>query len=568
MSDYKLADAVSETAKRNLSEYEPLLQQLLYNRGVETMIAAQIFLEPDYDTQLHDPLLLHDMQAAVDRILRALEACEHIYIFSDYDCDGIPGGVVFHDFFRAIKYEHFSNYIPHRHYEGFGLSHPAIDKMKSAGAALIITIDCGTSSVAEVAYANSLGIDVVITDHHEPGQQLPEAIAVVNPKVGDTYPFTGLCGTGVIFKVIQALIAQGNFGLKPGWEKWWLDLVGVATIADMVPLVDENRVFVTYGLQVLRKSRRPGLQALLKKARTDQRYLTEEDVGFTIGPRINAASRMDTPEDAFYMLAETDVTAATERVVHLEKLNTDRKGKVATMSKELHKRIDGMTEIPPVLVLGNPDWRPSLVGLAAGKLAELHNRPAFIWGRDGNGVIKGSCRSGGNVSIVKIMNAVDPKTWLEFGGHHQAGGFSVDDVAIHTLSDVVNTAYAALGKTAIEKTVLSVDADLTLADIHTRTLQILQKVGPYGMANPKPLFRIRNASPSSVELFGKTKEHTKIIFDRDTDTLEAITFFMTPEQFTVTPVVNTQYDFLVHIEESFFMGRRSLRLRIVDIINT
>jgi single-stranded-DNA-specific exonuclease len=275
---------------------------------------------------------------------------------------------------------------------------------------------------------------------------------------------------------------------------------------------------------------------------------------------------METPEDAFYMLAETDREKATARVDHLEKLNTERKGKVAAMSKELHKRIDGMVEIPPVLVLGNPEWRPSLVGLAAGKLAELHNRPAFIWGKDGNGVIKGSCRSGGNVSIVKIMEAVDPKTWLEFGGHHQAGGFSVSDEAIHTLSDVVNAAHSALGTAAVEKNVLSVESDLTLTDITMQTLQSIKKVGPYGMANPKPLFRIRAVTPASVELFGKTKEHTKLIFSHDTGSVEAIAFFMTPEQFTVIPKVDTAHDFLVHLEESFFMGRQQLRLRIVDIL--
>lgn len=565
MTRYTLATAVPEAVQTGLGAHSPLVQQLLYNRGIDTAEAAKVWLEPDYDADQHDPFLMPGMEAAVERILTAIQKNQKITIYSDYDCDGIPGGVVLHDFFKAIGYETFNNYIPHRHFEGFGLNESAVEKLAKEGTDLIITIDCGTSNVEAVEKANELGVDVIITDHHEPGSTLPAAVAVVNPKVGDTYPFPELCGSGVIFKVIQGLIAKGDFDLTPGWEKWWLDMVGMATVADMVPLTGENRVFATYGLHVLRKSRRPGLQQLLKKARANQRFLTEDDIGFTIGPRVNAASRMDTPEDAFHMLASTDEAEAGARVEHLEALNTERKTMVANMSKKLHKQLDDLPELPDVLVFGNPEWRPALVGLAAGKLAELYKRPAFVWGRDGNGVIKGSCRSDGKVSVVELMNAA-PDSFSEFGGHHFSGGFSVKEDKIHTLSAELNDVWNQLGSKAVVDEERQIDAALRLEDVTHALMKDLQKIGPYGVGNEKPLFKFENVTPQSVELFGKTKEHTKMIFDTDNGQLEAINFFKKPEDHQNTPEVGKSHNLLAHVEESFFMGRKQLRLRIVEIL--
>jgi len=541
-----------------------LLNQLLRTRGIETPKEAEAFLHPDYDSQLHSPLLLNDIEKACVRIEQAIKNQERIAIFSDYDCDGIPGAVVLYDFFTAIKHTEFQNYIPHRHYEGFGLSTKAIDSLKADGVVLIITIDCGTSNASEVAYAKKLGIEMIITDHHEPEAVLPDAVAVVNPKLG-SYPFSDLCGAAVAFKLAQALLERGSFDLAAGWEKWWLDMVGVATIADMVPLVGENRVLAHYGLQVLRKSRRPGLQQLLKKAKINQLHLTEDDIGFTIGPRINAASRMDNPEDAFLMLAEQDVVRAGERVVHLEDLNTQRKTMVAQMTRELHKRLKDIEEVPAVLVFGNSQWRPSLVGLAANKLAEEYGRPAFIWGTDGNGVYKGSCRSGGEVSIVTLMQAV-PDVFLEYGGHHVAGGFSVKDDQIFTLGEQLNEAMKKLGTTATVSREVKIDAEITPDEVNEFLLNQLKQLAPFGAGNPKPLFSFKNVTPTSVDLFGKTKEHTKIMFGTQNGQLEAIAFFQTPEQFTKTPKTDVPHTLIGHVEQSFFMGRMQTRIQIVDIV--
>ncbi len=561
---FSYAPQITISVREALSSYSLPLQQLLYSRGITTKAAAETFLAPNYETQLHSPLLLNDIVKATTRINAALLAKEHIAIFSDYDCDGIPGAVVLYDFFTAIGSVHFENYIPHRHYEGFGLSVEAVEKLAAKGATLIITIDCGTSDVRAIARAKALGIDVIVTDHHEPGSELPDAIAIVNPKLG-TYPFRDLCGTGVVYKLVQALLRTGAYSLPAGREKWWLDMVGVATIADMVPLVGENRVFAHFGLQVLRKSRRPGLQQLLRKAKMNQSYLTEEDIGFTIGPRINAASRMDAPEHAFLMLTATDEGEASAHVAHLEKLNNERKGTVAVITKELHKRLSEMTEIPQVLVLGNPLWRPALVGLAANKLAEEYNRPVFLWGRDGNDVIKGSCRSGGGVSVVRLMEHAT-EHFHEHGGHHMSGGFSVRDEQVFSLSAALNHAFTALGNEAIVPTEYVVEASLPLEAVFGEMKHALAALAPFGTGNPKPLFAFTRVTPSTVDVFGKAKEHLKLVFQTDRGPLEAIAFFAQPEDYRVTPVAGQPLTVLAHIENSFFMGRQQLRLRIVDIV--
>lgn len=559
MATYRFREEETQIVAPHLS---PLGNRLLAQRGI-TVETVGSFLSPNYDTELHDPFLLNDMDKAVERIIQVMEAGEKITIFSDYDCDGIPGAVVLHDLFSALQYKNFTNYIPHRHYEGFGLNVGAIDTLAKDETKLIITIDCGTSDVEVVAYAKEKGIAVIVTDHHEPHEVLPDAVAIVNPKLG-AYPFKDLCGAAVAFKLAQALLARTEHTISPGQEKWWLDMVGIATIADMVPLQGENRVFAHYGLHVLRKSRRPGLQKLLSKNRVDQRYLTEEDIGFTLGPRINAASRMDTPEDAFNMLRATDVVEAGGYVEHLEKLNKERKTTVATMTKELHKRLEHLEEIPPVLVLGSPEWRPSLVGLAANKLAEEYNRPVFLWGKDGNGAFKGSCRSGGSASVVRLMNEVSD-IFHEHGGHHFSGGFSVKEEHIFNLSEHLNRAHTSLGEAVQIQEDVEIDAELSLDAVTSELVRELRMLAPFGTGNAKPLFAFKQVTPRKVEQFGKGEEHLKMVFETTSGTLEAIAFFAKAEDFEKNPH-DGSFTLIAHIEQSFFMGRQQIRLRVIDII--
>lgn len=560
---YRLAPEVPDAVRAALPELPALTRQLLYARGIADPDAAAAFLNPSYES-LHDPFAMAHMERAAQRILSAIQQGERIAIYSDYDCDGIPGGVLLHDFFAAIGYPHVRNYIPHRHHEGYGLNTDAIETLHHDGVGLIITVDCGITDCAPVARASELGVDVIITDHHEPGTELPEAHTILNPKLDAGYPFSGLCGSGVAFKLVQALIARGAFSMKTGWEKWWLDVVGIATIADMVPLVGENRVLAHFGLTVLRKTRRPGLRHLLRTARLEPATLTEDDIGFVIGPRINAASRMDTPEDAFHMLASSDEAEAGARVRHLERLNNERKGVVAAMVKDIKKRVAKLADMRPVLVMGDPSWRPALVGLAANTLAETYRRPVFLWGRDGRDVIKGSCRGGGAASVVSLMHEAQ-HAFIEYGGHHESGGFSVRHTHIHALDAALNDAFARVASAPVmHERVL--DATLSLSDVTPALVRELAALAPFGEGNPKPLFAFRDVTPQRVESFGKSGDHIKAVFQHGTGQIEAIAFFTDQESFSAPLTATAPVTLIAHVEQSFFMRRSSIRLRIVDVL--
>lgn len=552
----------------DISSLHPLTRKLLLSRGIKTDEEIEKFITPNYERDTYDPFLILHMERAVGRILEAIKEGEHIVIYGDYDCDGIPGSVVLHDFFAKIGYAHFSNYIPHRHHEGYGLNKDAIEHFASEGVALIITVDCGITDVDEVLLAQDLGIDVIVTDHHLPQAVLPPAYAIINSKQeGDTYPDPMLCGAGVAFKLVQALILRGKFeGVGAGWEKWLLDMVGLATIADMVPLQNENRVLAYFGLKVLKKSPRPGLQALLKKAGVAQEHLTEEDVGFTIGPRINAASRMDIPFHAFEMLSTSDVVLAKERALYLDTLNDTRKLEVARMTKEarrlLHER-----ELREVIVIGNPTWRVGVVGIVANKLAEEFDRPAFVWGKEGSTHIKGSCRSDGRVNIVELMVSVREGVFLDKGGHEFSGGFSVATEHIHYLEDELVKAHHLIIKKESKPDAYTIDAPLLLSSVNEETFRAVDLLAPFGVGNPRPHFLITRARVIESSQFGKEKNHLKLTLgDGNGSRVPALGFFMSPEDFPEVDLsLGREIDIVATLEKSYFRGRPELRLRIIDI---
>lgn len=585
---YELKARITEEQQQKLDKFSDLLAQLLYNRGLVDNGAAEDFLGIDYDADTHDPFLMKDMSVAVDRILAAVSAEEKICIYSDYDADGIPGAVVLSDFFHKIGYENFFVYIPHRNLEGFGLNNNAVDKISEQGAKLLITIDCGIADVDQIARATDAGIDVIVTDHHDPNNHISRAIATVNPHRPDCkYPDKNLCGAGVIFKVVQALIRRGNetaaFAeeIPEGWEKWLLDMVGIATLSDMVPLVGENRALAHYGLLVLRKSLRKGLQNLLRKTRTNQKTISEEDVGFTISPRINAASRMGEPETAYQMLSTTDDVEADEAVRHLDKINNERKGKVAAMVREIHKTIDRDSE-DRVIVKGNPNWIPSLLGLACSKIVEEYGKPVFLWGRGEGQDLKGSCRSDGTVNLVEIMNRVKPGVVGEFGGHMMAGGFVVTDVGIHDLQNELNTAYDAIVQKDKEGNIIGgiiteVDAQMRISDVTWNTFNEIEKLAPFGVGNERPQFLFKQVVADRVEFFGKAKEHLKLIFNTNSDgadgansasgqSLEAIKFFAGDSEKFSQIKEGQSIDIIASLEKSTFGYRPQLRLRLIDLL--
>lgn len=570
---YSVRGKIPKKDQKELQAYPPLLQKLLYYRGLKTGKAAEKFLKPDYDLDTHDPFLIKNMDKAVDRILQAIENNEHIVIYTDYDCDGIPAGVLLHDFFKKIEYVHFKNYIPHRHKEGYGLNIPAVGELAAEGAKLIITADVGIVDVKAVEEANRLGVDVIITDHHLPQDALPPAYAILNSKqTDDIYPFDMLCGAGVAFKLVQALIQKGSrssgtfdWTIKDGWEKWLLDMAGLSTIADMVPLVNENRVLAYYGLKVLRKSRRPGLQQLCRKLRIDQRELTEDDIGFMIAPRINAASRMDKPEDAFRLLATTDVVEADMLSDHLNKINDERKGHVAAIVKEIKRKLKAQDEIKNVIVLGDPRWRPALLGLAANSIVDEYERPVFLWGREGGNVIKGSCRSDGNINVVSLMQSAKD-CFIESGGHTLAGGFSVENEKVHYLEDGLLEAYQNTPVEDVEKELL-VEEELSLDEANWDTYALVEQLAPFGIGNTKPLFLFKKVPIKAIRQFGKRREHLQMDFLRsDQSKISAIGFFTSTEQFAREIEKGTLIDLVGTLERSTYRKYPELRLRIVDIV--
>lgn len=572
-----------------LSDYPPLVQILLKNRGIVTREEAERFLAPNYERDTYDPFLLLGMERAVVRIMHAIEAGERIVIFSDYDCDGIPGAVILHDFFKKIGYENFQNYIPHRHGEGYGMNIPAIEQLAEKGAKLLITVDCGITEVAEVARANELGIDVIITDHHIPADTLPSAYAIVNPKQeGDIYPDQMLCGAAVAWKLVSALLVRGRdmWDIPLGWEKWLLDMAGLATIADMVPLRNENRALAYYGLTVLRKSRRVGLRKLLARTGTTQTYINEDDIGFTIGPRINAASRMGTPSDAFRLLVTDDEREAEELADHLVRLNETRKGLVASMVKEARRHIDARianNDLRELVVIGNPLWKPALVGLVAGNLAEAYARPIFAWGRTDDGTIKGSCRSDGTCDVQALM-VCKGEIFLETGGHALAGGFSVSHEMIHTLEDELVRAYQ-MKRTIREAEEQMIDGTLMLNEVTFTTWNIVERFAPFGIGNPKPIFLFEKVRIADVRMFGKEKTHLELSLESPPQIpqgqslmhhsprtvlgefaagVKAISFFSEEKYKNIT--TGDVVDLVATMELNTFRGRRELRLRIVDVI--
>lgn len=558
----------------NLTRYAPLTKRLLLSRNIQTEKEAEIFLHPDWERDTHDPFLMHGMKKTVERIFSAIEKNEPIAIWSDYDMDGIPGAVVLYDFFRTIGYENVVHHTPHRNIDGFGLNKDGIDDLIQKKVGLIITVDCGTADAEHITYAKKNTVDVIVTDHHLVGDTEPEAFAILNPKQDScTYPEQMLCGAGVAFKLVQALVRhvktteQKNIQQIPvGWEKWMLDMVGMATIADMVPLRGENRTFAHFGIVVLQKSRRLGLQALLKKARTNQRYVFEEDVAFSIAPRINAASRMGHARDAFTLLASTDVSEAGVLAEELEKINTERKTVVATMKREVNRRLKKMGERKSVIVLGNPDWKPSLLGLVAGSLAEEYECPVFLWGREEGVTIKGSCRSYGSCNIFELMEHARDH-FSEYGGHRVAGGFSVKEGQVHTLEDALVLAFDAVSQASVADT-KHYDDELTLENVNWNTYREVALFGPFGEGNSKPLFLFKDVMLDEVRMFGKGNEHIELTFKKENGSpVKAICFFKTAESFSVQFQSQSKISFVAHMEASYFKGRPELRLKLVDVVS-
>ncbi|MFH1200884.1 MAG: single-stranded-DNA-specific exonuclease RecJ [bacterium] len=555
-----------------MQKYGELLRTLLEKRGMTDGNQADIFLNPDYERDLHDPFLMRDMEKACVRLYEAIENKEKIVIYADYDCDGIPGAVILTDLLKLINYKNFEIYIPQRNSEGYGLNLGALKQFAESGVKLLITIDLGITAVIEVAQAGVDGIEVIIIDHHLPPTILPRAYAVLNPKT-DNYPEKMLCGAGVMFKFVQGFIKKYGeyFKIKNGAEKWMLDMAGLATLSDMVPLLGENRAMVYFGMKVFKKSPRPGLQKLLAKMKIEQKYLSEDDIGFMLTPRLNAASRMDDPIRAYELLSTNDEIQAGILSDHLSKINDERKTIVTSIMREVNKNFEKreMNELREVIVIGNPKWRVGVLGLVAGKICDEHKKLVFVWGKDENDCIRGSCRSDGSVSVVEIMTE-NRESFIDFGGHEMAGGFTVYNEKIHFLEEALSASFHKIKRDpSIKSGQENYDIKLTLDNMNMKNWREVEKLAPFGLGNPKPIFLFEKVKIEKIKKFGKngSGEHLEITFsDSGANKAKAISFFSNLESFKIPLVEGKKVNLLATFDLSRFRGREELRLRVEDIL--
>ena len=573
-----------------MQKYGELLRNLLLGRGVADEGQADIFLNPNYARDLHDPFLMKDMERACVRLYEAIDAGEKIVIYADYDCDGIPGAVILVDLLKEVNYKNYEIYIPNRNSEGYGLNIDSIQQFAENNVKLLITVDLGITAVAEVAQAEVDGIDVIITDHHLPrpasaGQgsfDLPRACAILNPKI-DSYPEKMLCGAGVVFKFAQGFIKKYGeyFKIKEGTEKWMLDMAGRVKLSPTVPPFGANTAMGHLGMKVLRKSPRSGLQKLLAKMNIDQKYLTEDDVGFMVTPRLNAASRMDDPMRAFELLATEDEGEANVLTEHLSKINDERKTIVTGIMREVNKKFEKREE-REVMVMGSPTWRIGVLGLVAGKLSDEYKKPVFVWGKDENDCIKGSCRSDGSVSVVELMTATR-ESFIDFGGHELAGGFTVHTDKIHFLEEALSLSFKKInttpfnsplsgGKTETETSPdkgrqEGFDLKLSLSGVNMKNWREIEKMAPFGFGNPKPSFLFEGVKIEKIKKFGKngSGEHLEIIFSDTSSKAKAISFFSSHESFKIPISEGVRVNLLATFDLSRFRGREELRLRVEDI---
>ncbi len=540
-----------------------LFEQILTARGLMTRAALQAFLQPDYMAVKHDPFLLPDMKKAVARLKQARQQGEKIVIYGDYDIDGLSATALLLDAFGKFGFKDVDAFIPNRFVEGYGMTMGAVDKVRDMGADLIVTVDTGSLCHAEIAYATSLGIDTVVTDHHNVAETPPPSVASVNPKFsGHTYPFRDLCGAGVAFKLVQALQTELD-GLPDGYEKWLLDLVALGTVCDIVTLADENRANVYWGLEVLKKQQRPGLKALMAVAGIEPEQVNARHLGFGLGPRMNAAGRLETAQHALDMLVARDGLAALEASEKLEELNVKRRSIQDAIFEEACVQAEELAD-DRVLVVSSDGWNHGVIGIVASKLVEKYKKPVFIIGERGEEAT-GSARSFGDFSAADAVRAADDII-IKGGGHGAAAGVTLATGKIGDFRRRVNEFYDSLQLTNQERYLLP-RADVEIDDfseIDEELVANLAKMEPFGNGNPEPVLKITRASVLSMRRMGADGQHVKLALrDKNSKVLQVLAF-NAPEEFFCEPGDEVSVWFQPIINE--WQGARTIEGRLLHVL--
>ncbi len=538
------------------------------------------FLHPSYNAR-HDPFLLPDMDKAVERLVIARNKQEKITIYGDYDIDGLTASTVLLDAFESFGFDNVDIFIPNRFVEGYGLTIDAVEKIAVTGAHLIVTVDCGSLSEKEISRANELGVDIIVTDHHNVAPVQPPAVAVINPKrllqdypdeydhlvlregssmQGKVYPFLDLAGVGVAFKLVQALQTRLD-GLEDGQEKWLLDLVALGTVCDIVTLIDENRTNVYWGLKVMSKTRRHGLRALMAVSGVEPEMVNARSLGFGLGPRMNAAGRLDTAQYALDMLRARDGEEALEKAQLLDDMNKTRRAEQDKILEEAIVEAEQQAD-NPVLVVSGKGWSHGIIGIVAAKLLERYKKPTYVLEEMGSEA-KGSARSYGDFSAADAIRAADDII-TKGGGHKMAAGVTLPTKNIQAFRERVNKFYHDQ-KLFNQQALLLPKADAS-ADFRDVTEELIEKVAslePFGSGNPQPILKSDNVLVVQQRRMGANAQHVKIEVQAASGVSLQLLAFNAPEHFFVEPGEYISVWYQPDINE--WNGRRSVEGRLLHL---
>lgn len=496
----------------------PLVASLLINRGISSVEEARHFLYIEKQ-EFHDPFMMKDMRLAKERIEDAIKNNEKILIFGDYDADGVSSTAVMVHTLKKLN-ANFHFYIPNRFTEGYGPNEPALRKAKEEGYSLVITVDTGISAVHEANVAKEIGLDFIVTDHHEPPPILPDAYAIVNPKQTDCfYPFKGLAGVGVAFKLAHALLGQPPEEL--------LDIAVIGTIADLVPLVDENRLIAKKGIQALEKTKRPGLKALKKLTGLMDKELNADHVGFGIGPRINAAGRLASAIPAVELLICEEQYLAEELAMEIDELNKTRQGIVNEITEEAIAIVEeqfSSLDDHKVLIVAKAGWNAGVIGIVASRLVERYYRPTIVMTIDEEkGLAKGSARSIEGFDMFKNLSQCRD-ILPHFGGHPMAAGLTMKQEDVeelrHRLHQIATDTLTETDFIPITK----VDLEVTLQDISIKVIEEMSLLAPFGVSNPTPKVMIKDVTIAQMKRIGSEENHLKILFEENGNTIDCVGF--------------------------------------------
>lgn len=573
---WQLSPKINSELSELFPEINGVILQLLHNRGLTTQEAIDQFLEPNFEGHLYDPFLFKDMAKAIERLFKAVNSGEKVMVYGDYDADGVCSTVVLYEALKGLGLE-VDIYIPFRETEGYGLNTKVVQQIIREKFQLVITVDCGVANFNEVKDLQSAGIDVMILDHHEEPLQLPPAYALINPNIKSCgYPESQLCGAGVAFKFIQAIIKwqeQNNSPIKlpQGFEKWLLDLVAIATVGDIVPLVNENRILVKYGLVVLEKTKNLGLKFLMESVNNRFGGIDTEYVGWRLVPRINAAGRINHASAAFYLLTAQTNEDAEKWVNQLEENNKYRQQLTESIMKQAEDQLKDLEETTRAIIVVGEGWPVGVVGLVAGRLSDGHHRSALVFteGIDEASGEKKFTASGRSIEEFDITAALKDcaEFLLRYGGHPQACGLTIIG------EDKFNKFKEKFLKLASDKlvgvelvSVLEVEAEIKLADLNWRLLDELLKMEPFGEANPKPLFMAKNLNVEQVQTVGADGKHLKVLVSQDGDinNLHKLIGFSFGD-WCAKLNVGDKIDIVFELGVNEWNGNRELQLKISDL---